>query len=55
VTVIDKSYVVEAAPSPDGPWLPIASEFIGDGDAAVIFDPDFLTNEQRFYRVRVQR
>jgi uncharacterized repeat protein (TIGR01451 family) len=55
LTVIDKSYVVEAAPSPAGPWLPIATELIGDGDTAIVFDPDFVTNEQRFYRVRVQR
>jgi uncharacterized repeat protein (TIGR01451 family) len=55
LTVIDKSYVVEAAPSPAGPWLPIATELIGDGDTAIVFDSDFVTNEQRFYRVRVQR
>ena len=55
VTVVDKLYVVEAAPSPAGPWLPITTEFIGDGDTAVIFDSGFVANEQRFYRVRVQR
>jgi len=55
LTVIDKLYVVEAAPAPGGPWQPISNELLGDGDTAVVFDFDFVLNEQRFYRVRVQR
>jgi len=55
VTAPDKRYVVESAPAPSGPWTPLAGELTGDGDVAVVFDPEPASDEQRFYRVQVRR
>jgi len=54
-TVINKRYTLERAPSPAGPWNPVGDEIVGDGDVAILLDPDPVNDVQRFYRVRVTR
>jgi len=54
-TVLDRYYQVESAPTPVGPWSGVADEVFGDGDVAIIFDPNPVTGSQRFYRLRVWR
>jgi len=54
-TVAGKRYVLERAPTPNGPWNVIGDETVGDGDVALLFDPDPVNDVQRFYRVRVSQ
>jgi len=54
-TVAGKRYALESAPSPNGPWTMIGNELVGDGDVAIIFDPNPPVAAQRFYRLRIVR
>ncbi len=52
LTVLDRFYFVERAPSPAGPWTAVGNELFGDGDAAIV--SDLVGPSQHFYRVRVR-
>lgn len=54
-TVTGIRYALESAPSPNGPWTTLGNEVLGDGDLAIISDPNPPVAVQRFYRLRVVR
>jgi uncharacterized repeat protein (TIGR01451 family) len=54
-TAVDRRYIVQRAPSANGPWVDITGELFGDGDVAVIVDFEPWTEGQRFYRIHVIR
>jgi uncharacterized repeat protein (TIGR01451 family) len=54
-TVAGIRYALESASSPNGPWTTMGNEVTGDGDLAIISDPNPPVAIQRFYRLRVVR
>ena len=47
------TYVVESAPSADGPWTVLQSGVVGDGSLKEFLDANSAGNT-KFYRVRIQ-
>jgi uncharacterized repeat protein (TIGR01451 family) len=54
-TVLDRFYLVQRSPAPEGPWTAVGGELFGDGDTAIVTDIMPGGTLPQFYRVRVQR
>ena len=53
-SVFGKTYSVEEAPDPSGPWVTLSSNLPGTGDLMTVLDVEAIdTSTQRFYRVTV--